>query len=100
MPAEEGIEDLQEGEEYPDGEDEPEPEDALCAELTMEELKAAFRLFDDIGEGFISGARFRQILKEIDEEFTDEELDEVIAEIDLDKSTTIDFQEFVKIMTF
>ena len=27
----------------PGGEDEPEPEDALCAELTMEELKAAFR---------------------------------------------------------
>ena len=26
------------------GEDEPEPEDALCVELTMEELNSAFRL--------------------------------------------------------
>ena len=25
----------------------------------MDELKTAFRLFDDIGEGFISVARFR-----------------------------------------
>ena len=62
----------------------------------------------------------QQILKEIDEDFTDDEIDEVIAEvrhektagkyitliaqldfqIDIDKSTTIDFNEFVKIMTF
>ena len=59
------------------------------------------------------------ILGEICEDFTDEELDEVILEVrfhhnlftiillvhimhfqvDLDKSTTIDFNEFVKIMT-
>ena len=61
-----------------------------------------FRIFDGIGEGFISVGRFRvssykiksetktkiqsiillqQLLKEIDEDFTDEELDEVIAEV-------------------
>ena len=59
-------------------------------------------------------------MKEIDEEFTDDEIDQVIAEVslslisteknyfyislsfqvDIDKSTTIDFNEFVKIMTF
>eukprot|EP00090_Calanus_glacialis_P045972 TRINITY_DN8804_c0_g1_i4.p1 TRINITY_DN8804_c0_g1~~TRINITY_DN8804_c0_g1_i4.p1 ORF type:complete len:101 (-),score=42.15 TRINITY_DN8804_c0_g1_i4:55-357(-) len=100
MPAEEATEEVLDGEEYPDGEEEPEPEDALCAELTMEELKAAFRIFDDIGEGFISVGRFKQILKEIDEDFTDEELDEIIAEIDIDKSSSIDFNEFVKLMTF
>jgi len=101
MPAEEAPEEAVDGEEYPDGEGEDEvPEDALCAELTMEELKAAFRIFDDIGEGFISIGRFREILKEIDEDFTDEELDEVISEIDSDKSSSIDFNEFVKLMTF
>ena len=57
-----------------------------------------FRLFDDTGEGFITVARFRVglyylfmninklnllqiILKEIDEEFTEDELDEIIAEV-------------------
>merc|ERR1711997_1129115 len=53
----------------------------------------------DSGEGFITVMRFRVILKEIDEEFTEDELDEIIAEIDTDKSDTIDFNEFVKIMT-
>ena len=41
------------------GEPHAEVVDELCAELTMEELKEAFRLFDDTGDGFISVARFR-----------------------------------------
>merc|ERR1711997_54566 len=88
---------------YPDGEggagEGEEVEDLLMLDLTHEEIKAAFRLFDDSGEGFITVMRFRIILKEIDEEFTEDELDEIIAEIDTDKSDTIDFNEFVKIMT-
>ena len=36
----------------------------------------------------------------MDEDFTEDELDEIIAEIDTDKSDTIDFNEFVKIMTW
>merc|ERR1711874_56807 len=89
---------------YPDGEggaggDSEEVEDLLMLDLTHEEIKEAFRLFDDSGEGFITVMRFRVILKEIDEEFTEDELDEIIAEIDTDKSETIDFNEFVKIMT-
>merc|ERR1712088_971140 len=69
---------------YPDGEggagDSEEVEDLLMLDLTHEEIKAAFRLFDDSGEGFITVMRFR----EIDEEFTEDELDEIIAEIDTD----------------
>merc|ERR1712198_320302 len=85
---------------YPDGEEgKEEVEDLLCLDLTHEEIKEAFRLFDDTGEGFITVTRFRLILKEIDDEFTEDELDEIIAEIDTDKSETIDFNEFVKIMT-
>lgn len=42
----------------------------------------------------------KMILKEMDEDFTEDELDEIIAEIDTDKSDTIDFNEFVKIMTW
>merc|ERR1712038_1958984 len=91
---------MEEGD-YPDGSSEvdEEIEDLLCLDLTHEEIKAAFRLFDDTGEGFITVLRFRLILKEIDDDFSDDELDEIIAEIDTDKSDTIDFNEFVKIMT-
>eukprot|EP00090_Calanus_glacialis_P040285 TRINITY_DN7021_c0_g1_i2.p1 TRINITY_DN7021_c0_g1~~TRINITY_DN7021_c0_g1_i2.p1 ORF type:complete len:102 (-),score=36.75 TRINITY_DN7021_c0_g1_i2:29-334(-) len=101
MPAEVNVEELpnMEGDDYPDGEKLPEVEDGLCAELTLDELKAAFRLFDDTGDGFISVTRFREILKEIDEEFSEDELDGIISDIDSDKSSTIDFNEFVKIMT-
>merc|ERR1712073_13921 len=87
---------MEEGD-YPDGSSEvdEEIEDLLCLDLTHEEIKAAFRLFDDTGEGFITVLRFRLILKEIDDDFSDDELDEIIAEIDTDKSDTIDFNEFV-----
>jgi len=93
--------DAEGGGDYPDGSSQAgeEIEDLLCLDLTHEEIKAAFRLFDDTGEGFITVIRFRMILKEMDEDFTEDELDEIIAEIDTDKSDTIDFNEFVKIMT-
>ena len=63
MPAEDGTDDVLDGEEYPDGKlelfpqfdshrektfysiGEEAPEDVLCPELSMEELKAAFRYF-------------------------------------------------------
>lgn len=44
-------------------------------------LQTLFRLFDDTGEGFITVTRFRVILKEIDEDFTEDELDEIISEV-------------------
>merc|ERR1712061_229879 len=83
------------GGEYPTGGD----DDALMGELTLDELKMAFRLFDAEGEGFIRVLTFRGILKEIDEDFSEEELDGIIGEIDCDGSGTIDFDEFCKIMT-
>ena len=39
------------------------------------------RIFDDVGDGFITVARFRDILKEIDEDISDEELDGIIADV-------------------
>eukprot|EP00090_Calanus_glacialis_P020970 TRINITY_DN32374_c0_g1_i1.p2 TRINITY_DN32374_c0_g1~~TRINITY_DN32374_c0_g1_i1.p2 ORF type:complete len:107 (-),score=33.21 TRINITY_DN32374_c0_g1_i1:80-400(-) len=82
--------------EYPTGL--PSINDELMAELSLDELKAAFRIFDDTGEGFIRVLTFRNILKEIDEDFTDEELDGIISDIDSDGSGTIDFDEFCNIM--
>ena len=43
------------------GGDSEEVEDLLMLDLTHEEIKAAFRLFDDSGEGFITVMRFRVI---------------------------------------
>ena len=45
-----------------------------------------FRLFDSEGEGFIPVTRFREILKEVDEDFTDSELDDIIAEVSTEEA--------------
>jgi len=103
------------GDVYPTGEAEepvavppPEPapkstrsymEEELTAELTIDELKQAFRLFDEEGMGYITITTFRGILRELDDDWTEDDIDSIIVEIDTDSSGTIDFDEFVKIMT-
>ena len=48
-----------------------------------------FRLFDSEGEGFIPVMRFREILQEVDEDFTEVELDDIIAEVGFGCKTKI-----------
>ena len=43
------------------------------------------------GEGFIPTEILREILKELDDKLTDDELDGMIEEIDADGSGTVDF---------
>ncbi|XP_026475153.1 troponin C [Ctenocephalides felis] len=63
------------------------------------ELKEAFRLYDKEGNGYITTAVLREILKELDDKITSEDLDMMIAEIDSDGSGTVDFDEFMEVMT-
>lgn len=72
-----------------------EPDDS---DITLDELKDAFRLFDTDGAGFITTDIFKEILSEIEPEWTEADLMEIICDIDIDGSGTIDFDEFVKIM--
>nr|CAD7427139.1 unnamed protein product [Timema monikensis] len=61
------------------------------AEAMQQELKEAFRLYDKEGDGYITTAVLREILKELDDKLTKEELDMMIEEIDTDGSGTVDF---------
>jgi len=63
------------------------------------ELKEAFRLYDKEGQGFISTKILKQILHEIDDKLTEHELDGIIEEVDEDGSGTVDFDEFMEMMT-
>lgn len=72
-----------------------EPDDS---DITLDELKDAFRLFDADGAGYITTDIFKEILSEIEPEWTEDDLMEIICDIDIDGSGTIDFEEFVKIM--
>ena len=41
----------------------------------------------------------KEILREIDAELTEDELDEIVTEVDEDGSGTVDFHEFMVMMT-
>ncbi len=51
---------------------------------TEEEIREAFRVFDKDGNGFISAAELRHVMTNLGEKLTDEEVDEMIREADID----------------
>ncbi|CAB3381490.1 troponin C isoform X1 [Cloeon dipterum] len=69
------------------------------AEAMQEELKEAFRLYDREGNGYITTATLREILAALDDKLTSDDLDGIITEIDTDGSGTVDFDEFMEMMT-
>jgi Ca2+-binding EF-hand superfamily protein len=69
------------------------------AEAMQEELKEAFRLYDREGNGYITTGTLREILKALDDKLNSDDLDGIIAEIDTDGSGTVDFDEFMEMMT-
>ncbi|XP_035910142.1 troponin C, isoallergen Bla g 6.0101-like [Anopheles stephensi] len=74
---------------------EPEEDyDALRAEL-----REVFMMYDKNGTGFIPVDVFKKILQELDGAVPENELDDIIDEIDADGSGTVDFEEFMEVMT-
>merc|ERR1712212_115848 len=67
-------------------------------EQMKEELKEAFRIYDKEGQGFITNEVLKEILREIDNTLTEEDLDGIIEEVDEDGSGTMDFDEFQEMM--
>ncbi|GFG40785.1 hypothetical protein Cfor_06063 [Coptotermes formosanus] len=61
------------------------------AEAMEKELREAFRLYDKEGNGYIPTSCLREILRELDDQLTSDELDMMIEEIDSDGSGTVDF---------
>ncbi|CRL05920.1 CLUMA_CG019104, isoform A [Clunio marinus] len=66
------------------------------AEAMQQELKEAFRLYDKEGNGYITTAVLKEILRELDDTLTNDDLDAMIEEIDSDGSGTVDFDEFME----
>ena len=57
-----------------------------------------FQVFDRDGNGFISAAELRHVMTNLGEKLTDEEVDEMIREADVDGDGQINYEEFVKMM--
>merc|ERR1711884_753466 len=68
-------------------------------EALKKELEEAFRIYDKEGNGYISTDTLKEILKELDSKLTNEDLDGIIEEVDEDGSGTLDFDEFMEMMT-
>lgn len=63
-----------------------------------EEILKAFRLFDDDNTGRISFKNLKRVAKELGENMTDEELQEMIDEADRDGDGEINEEDFLRIM--
>ncbi|XP_047945565.1 calmodulin-like protein 8 isoform X1 [Salvia hispanica] len=63
-----------------------------------EELKEAFKVFDKDQNGYISATELRHVMINLGEKLTDEEVEQMIREADLDGDGQVDYDEFVKMM--
>ncbi|XP_020104890.1 calmodulin-like protein 8 [Ananas comosus] len=63
-----------------------------------EELKEAFKVFDKDQNGFISASELSNVMINLGEKLTDEEVEQMIKEADMDGDGQVNFEEFVKMM--
>lgn len=64
-----------------------------------DDVREAFKIFDKEGNGYISAAELRHVLTSLGERLTDDEIDEVMREADLDGDGQVDYEAFVHLIT-
>ncbi|KAL5334497.1 hypothetical protein BJX70DRAFT_378229 [Aspergillus crustosus] len=63
------------------------------------ELREAFAVFDKDKSGSISAEELRQVLQSIGDDVTDKDVDEMLQLADVNGDGSIDYEEFVKLMS-
>ena len=63
-----------------------------------QELQDAFKFFDGDKDGYITSLELRNAMKNLGDEYTPEEAEEMIKEGDLDNDGRIDYDEFMKLV--
>jgi Ca2+-binding EF-hand superfamily protein len=63
-----------------------------------EEMLEAFQIFDQDGDGNISADELRQIMENLGERLTDEEVEDMVKEADTDGDGEINYKEFCRMM--
>ncbi|XP_049858982.1 calmodulin-like isoform X2 [Schistocerca gregaria] len=64
-----------------------------------DELREAFKVFDKNNDGLISNSELRHVMTNLGEKLSDEEVDDMIREADLDGDGMVNYEEFVTILT-
>ncbi|KAI8967427.1 putative calmodulin [Mycotypha africana] len=65
----------------------------------IDEIRESFNLFDKNGDGTIDINELSQVMRNLGQEASDAEVKDMIKEVDADNNGTIDFQEFLTIMS-
>jgi len=65
---------------------------------SKEEMAKAFRLFDDDETGRITFKNLKRVAKDLGEDITDEELQEMIDEADREGSGEVSLDDFMRLM--
>ncbi|XP_034236966.1 calmodulin-like [Thrips palmi] len=68
---------------------------APSADQEEKELRDAFRVFDKHNRGYIVASDLRAVLQCLGEDLSEEEIEDMIKEVDVDGDGRIDFYEFV-----
>eukprot|EP00095_Tigriopus_kingsejongensis_P012297 snap_masked-scaffold324_size206069-processed-gene-1.14 protein:Tk12297 transcript:snap_masked-scaffold324_size206069-processed-gene-1.14-mRNA-1 annotation:"PREDICTED: calmodulin-like" len=66
---------------------------------TKDEIKQAFRVFDKDGNGYVSSTELKFVMSRLGVNFTDDELQEMVLEADIDGDGQVCFEEFYNMMT-
>lgn len=70
----------------------------LQADEDERELKEIFRVLDKEKKGEVNTTELRWILKSLGDDLTEEDIDDMIADVDTDGSGWVDYEEFSKLM--
>merc|ERR1719315_192393 len=68
-------------------------------DLQDDDIREAFTIFDNDGNGTISRSELRHIMLNLGLELTEDECETLFKEADMDMDGTINYQEFVVMMT-
>ena len=63
---------------------------------STDEIIGAFQVFDKNHNGVLSLSEFKHILMDLGQKFTEEEVNEIFNESDLNKNGNLDYKEFVE----
>jgi Ca2+-binding EF-hand superfamily protein len=64
-----------------------------------QDLRMAFRLFDEDDNGLISASELRKVLASLQMNYSDAEIERMVIEADLDGDGSISYNEFVLLVT-